>query len=114
MALVDRNSKKPLIKNDSSLYKEVFKDRNVEHIIHYGTGKLRYPTVKEISTLNLIPVVWKTGDRYYKLASEHYGDSTLWWVIAWFNKKPTEAHLNLGDIVNVPLPIETVLEYYRF
>ena len=114
MALVERNLKKRLIKNQTSLYKQVFKDRGVKHILHYGTEALRYPTAAEVASLTLVPVTWKVGDRYYKLANEFYGDSKLWWVIALFNKKPTEAHLNLGDVVQVPTPLEQILEYYRY
>ena len=68
-----------------------------------------YPTVEQAGNLTFINHVWKQGDRYFKLASEYYGDPTLWWVIAWFNKKPTESHVKLGDIIQIPMPLETVL-----
>ena len=58
--------------------------------------------------------IWKLGDRYHKLASEYYADSELWWVIASYNKKPTEFHLKAGDIVYIPMPLETVLYYMGY
>ena len=57
-------------------------------------------------------LVWSEGDRYYKLAQHFYGDSAHWWIIAWFNKKPTEGHINFGDLIYVPLPLERVISYY--
>jgi len=66
----------------------------------------------QILTLNLTSHIWKMGDRYYKLAHAYYNDPELWWVIARFNEKPTEAHLELGDVITIPLPIEKVLSFW--
>ena len=49
------------------------------------------------------------GDRYYKLADGYYGDSRYWWIIAWFNKKPTESHIKVGDIIRVPTSLGDIL-----
>ena len=57
--------------------------------------------------------VWKTGDRYYKLSKQYYGDPTYWWLIAWYNQKPTEADIDLGDIIYIPLPFEKILGYFK-
>jgi hypothetical protein len=35
----------------------------------------------------------------------------MWWVIAWFNRMPTESHVELGEIVVVPLPLAKILDY---
>ena len=53
----------------------------------------------------------KPEDKYYKLANQFYGRPGLWWIIALYNKKPTEGHLRRGDIVEIPTPIELVLYY---
>jgi nucleoid-associated protein YgaU len=45
------------------------------------------------------------------LAHKHYGDANLWWIIAWYNKKPTEAHVKMGDIITIPLPLDKVIRY---
>ena len=55
--------------------------------------------------------IWKEGDRFFKLAHQYYGDSTMWWVIAWFNRTPTEAHVSLGDTIYIPRPLDLVLDY---
>ena len=108
---MSRYSSRRLLKNDLEEYEEFLDERGVKQITHFGTGVLKYPTVSQISRLQNVQHVWKTGDRYYKLAAEHYGSPRLWWVIAHYNKKPTESDANLGDIIYIPLPLEKILSY---
>jgi len=97
--------------NRHDRYKELFQQRGVKYIRQYNTATLRYPTENEIAALDVLGHAWAIGDRYYKLADKHYGDSRFWWVLAWFNQKPTEAHIDLGEVVYVPLPLERVLTF---
>tara|TARA_Y100000034_G_scaffold113254_1_gene148045 strand:- start:1383 stop:1724 length:342 start_codon:yes stop_codon:yes gene_type:complete len=98
--------------NSDKLYKDNFEARGIKFVRHFTTPVLRYPTDKEKESLSVIGQIWKVGDRYYKLADDHYGDPAYWWVIAWYNKKPTEAHLNLGDYVYIPTPLHKILEFF--
>lgn len=97
--------------NDNELYEDTFDKREVNGINQYSTPTLKHPTKQQISSLRIINHVWKTGDRYYKLAFDHYGDSRLWWVIAWFNKRPTEADVKYGDVIYIPQPLDRILSY---
>jgi len=36
----------------------------------------------------------------------------MWWVIAWFNKLPTESHIKLGDVIYIPMPLNEILKIY--
>ena len=79
-------------------------------------GKRQYstPTILRISqaqrrSLTEVPHIWKTGDRFYKLAETYYGRPHLWWVIALYNNAPTEGHVKLGDVLIIPTPIEQFL-----
>lgn len=62
-------------------------------------------------TITEVDHIWKTGDRYYKLAERYYGRPQYWWAIALYNNKPTEGHVKLGDAIKVPLPLEKYLRY---
>jgi len=104
------NSKIPFT-NDNEFYKTFFEQREVKSIKQFSTPKLKNITQDQISSLSTISHIWSTGDRYSKLAYDHYGDSRLWWVIAWFNKKPTESHLEYGDLIYIPHPLERILDY---
>jgi len=110
--MTSRYDNSGIVRNQSSHYKEFFKKRAVNFIRQYPTQILSSPTSEE--TLNLIPAerIWSTGDRFYKLAHEYYGDVKYWWVIAWYNQAPTESHLKTGDLVYIPLPLERAFEYY--
>ena len=46
--------------------------------------------------------IWSFGDNYRKLSNEYYGTPIYWWVLAFVNKKPTDAHMNIGDEVLIP------------
>ena len=98
--------------NSFDNYRNVLKNRNVKFIEQYTTPRLRMPTFQEETTLTIVEHIWKMGDRFYKLAHKHYGEADLWWVIAWFNLTPTESHLQLGQTIQIPYPLERILDYY--
>ena len=95
--------------NKSALYKGLRERRGLPHaIVQYETSRRQPVDVDDGGTLNNVLHIWKTGDRFYKLAATHYSDPKLWWIIAWYNNKPTEAHASVGDAIYVPLPLERV------
>jgi nucleoid-associated protein YgaU len=85
--------------------------RGVPYIRHYVTPIMTKITPKQRSSLTKVRHIWKTGDRFYKLAARHYGDPTLWWVLAWYNGTPTESHVKKGWTIYIPFPVERVLSY---
>jgi len=96
--------------NATEGYRKTFKGRYGETgIRQLPTNDLSYPTQAQYDTIDTVPVTWKVGDRFYKLASVYYNNPDYWWVIAWFNKTPTEQHVKIGDIVLVPLFLDEVL-----
>ena len=99
----------PIYDNKAEIYDEFFQERSVNFIRQYRSGRLSHPTIKQRKSLQKVRHTWRLGDRRYKLAHQHYGDSTLWWVIAWFNQAPTESHLEVGASVQIPAPIDKVL-----
>jgi len=95
--------------NDEEFYEEFFQERDLKQIRQFRMKTLRHPTIRERSSLQTTQHIWKTGDRLSKLAQKYYGDPTLWWVIAWYNKRPTENLYKLGTVVYVPTPLNKVL-----
>lgn len=107
-----------------SRYKKIFPVYNVDEgyeklyqytrfspngIKQYPTLNLKYPTADQIYSYTIQNETWAVGQRLYKLANKYYGDPQYWWVIAFFNKKPTEQHFSIGDPVQIPLPLDRVL-----
>lgn len=100
--------------NDDAAYRDqFFRDRDIKQILQYKTARLSYPTNEQISSIESIPYAWGATDKLYNLAYEYYGYAELWWVIAWYNKKPTSAHFKIGDVIYIPLPLTQVLEFFE-
>jgi nucleoid-associated protein YgaU len=93
---------------------EVTKSRQAQgaSIKHYTTPKLVYPSDKTKKSLIEVEHIWSHGDKYWKLAANYYNDPGYWWVIAWYNLKPTDAHCNIGDAIMIPKPLSKILKYY--
>jgi len=82
---------------------------NSTSIKQYPTLNLKFPTSDQINSYNIQIEVWGVGQRLYKLAEKYYGNPEYWWLIAFFNKKPTEQHFAIGDPIEIPLPLNSVL-----
>ena len=111
--MASRYLNRKITRNDNKLYRDALEERNVKFIRQFRTPVLAYPTAKEMRQLTKVGHIWTLGDRFYKLAHTHYGESQYWWVIAWFNKTPTEAHVSFGDTVYVPLPLNKILNLLK-
>ena len=111
--MATRYNNRAITKNDNELYKKHFEDRGVNFIRQFRTPTLSYPSAKQMRQVQRIGHIWTYGDRFYKLAHKFYGESKYWWVIAWFNKRPTEAHIKRGDTVYIPLPLHRILNFFN-
>ena len=82
---------------------------DVSSITQYNTIVMRNPSPAQRAAIATTTHIWKYGDRFYNLAHQQYGSSSYWWVIAWWNARPTEAHCRPGDLIMIPLDIENAL-----
>lgn len=106
---VSRYTKNKVVINDDEQYKDVFNNRGVNSITHFGFEKLKRLKVSDIANIDIVNHTWQSHDRFFKLADTYYGDSTYWWVIAYFNNTPLETDLDPGDSVLVPIPLAYIL-----
>ena len=106
--MTSRYDDKIPVLNAEEQYQDLFEDRGVNFIRQYSTPELLHPTSQQILRLNRKSHVWKTGDRFYKLASTYYGNEKYWWIIAWYNGYPTEVSIKNGDVIEIPLSLEEV------
>lgn len=111
--MIDRYIKREIMKNDREQYEQLFRERGVNFIRQYETAVLKQITSANLQRLKILEHYWGVGDRYYKLAHKYYGDSRDWWIIAQFNNKPTDSHVNVGDKILIPTPISEILNIYR-
>ena len=102
-----------IVRNEEESYKEQLRKRGVKYIDHYSTAQLKHPTAEDMMSVSTLSHIWKIGDRYSKLADRYYGDPRAWWVIAWYNKLPTEAHVSIGRTIYIPLPLENAISILK-
>jgi len=105
-----RYKNRQVVRNTNELYESFIEERDLKVIRHYRTPIISNPTTKQRRQLRNTRVVWKQGDRFWKLSSQFYGSPDYWWVIAWYNQKPTEAHVRIGTTLVIPQPLDKVLE----
>jgi len=96
--------------NDSDFYSPLAEKRGLKAIQHFQTVVIHNPQIFERMQIRTNSHVWKYGDRYYKLANTYYGDPQLWWIIAWYNGYPTEVNVKVGDVLEIPLNFEQIIE----
>ena len=106
---MDRNESRDSRTLSNEQYSSFLNERGYKSLTHFACKEYKYPTPLEILELTLIPIIWKFGEKFYKLASVHYGDPTLWHVIAFYNKRPTDAHVKEGETIYVPMPFEKMI-----
>lgn len=96
---------------DDDLYFEMFEKRGVKF--------LKIVRSKDFSPLSGVELQiksehhWAQGDSFWKLAQRYYRDPKLWWALAIINKKPTDNHCSIGDIIYIPKDIYKVVEAMR-
>jgi|TARA_R110002020_G_scaffold192518_1_gene392689 hypothetical protein len=91
------------------VYKDKFNNNRRQFIKKIATININYPSFEEMLDLDFENYIWTVGDRYYKLSTAFYGSPNYWWVIAWFNKKPTESHIKVGDVIRIPTSLGSAL-----
>jgi len=97
-----------VVLNDDDSYKEWFDNRGLQNIDQYATFFFNRRYFKGAFATR--EHVWAKGDRLFKLANIYYDSVEYWWIIALWNDKPTDAHYNYGDVIEIPYP---ALEIYR-
>ena len=109
MTTWSKNGKK--MSNKSEVYREFLNKTGADKVDHYGVIFFGDPREDDfLEGKEKIDHIYSTGDSLSKIAFKHYGDARLWWLLAWYNSKPTDFHCKLGDIIEVPFPLREVLE----
>tara|TARA_Y100000593_G_C4300706_1_gene333205 strand:- start:764 stop:1096 length:333 start_codon:yes stop_codon:yes gene_type:complete len=108
---MSRYSNRIVATNDDDMYKETLEERGVKRIVQYTTPTLKRPTDAQLNKIRYKKYYWTIGDRFWRIAEREYGDKSLWWIIARFNNKPTEGHMEPGGELKIPTDIILAREY---
>ena len=112
MSIGSRYQTRTIFVTKNDLYAKDLAARGLKQFRYYETPRFEKPTDFELSEIDEIGHAWNLGDRYYKLAHKYYGNGELWWIIAWYNNKPTEAHVKIGEVISIPTPLWKVRSAY--
>ena len=96
--------------NNKEQYDKLFDKRGVREITQYRSPKAIYVSDEKLAEIECHNVSWRFGLSFEKLASEYYGDPKHWWVIAGFNRKPTESHVEMGETIRIPKSLADALQ----
>ena len=99
--------------NKNEQYKDLFDKRGVLEIEQYRTPSFAEIEQDVLDSIEVSRYIWKHGDLYWKISSRYYGSPKYWWVIAAFNRKPTESHIELGEVIKIPVNLAEALQVVR-
>jgi len=103
------NDREAILNND--LYFDLFEKRGIKHIKITRTKNFSKLSGKEFQILE--EHIWSQGDTFWKLADKYIGDTSLWWTLAIINKKPTDNHCSIGDVIYIPENAYLIAEAMR-
>ena len=95
---------------DSKHREPIFQRKYLTEVVQTATLRLNEPTEEELrDEFNYVEKIYSLGDKLYKYAYEVYGSTEYWWVIAWFNNKPTDMHCKIGETIYIPVPLDRAI-----
>lgn len=107
--MYNRYKRTPKILNNSELYSDTFKSKNVSYINQYVTynfNKLKF--IEESDVESIIHII-QPFDKLYMISQKYYNSPDYGWLILYTNKIGSEMHLNIGDPLTIYLPLESLL-----
>lgn len=106
----NRNIYREIVKVDETLRRTIHTRRFLDTVRILSRWNSNAPTDQELrEDLTHIERIYTMGDKLYKFAYEYYGDVDYWWIIAWYNNKPTDAHFKIGDVVYIPRELDVAI-----
>lgn len=99
-----------ILRNRSNYYAPLRATRQKNEIRHYATPSMSNPSIPLRAAIPSVAHIWSYGDRLYQLAGQYYGDPEYWWVIAWYNAVPTEAHIHVSNVISIPIDLSEALQ----
>ena len=99
-----------IYRNDDELYRDFMNRTGAQAITHYGLVTYGDPAQESfLRQIEITQHLYKVGDSLSKIAFKYYGEARYWWILAWFNSRPTDLHCSVGDTILIPTPLEAAV-----
>ena len=108
--VMSRFRKRKIARNSVYKDEELFTNRGVESVKQYTTPTYKDASDEQLKKIPYVSHYWVVGDRYFKLAQKYYNDHKLWYLIALFNRKPTESQIEPGEEIKIPTDVVLAME----
>lgn len=110
MKLANWDENSVILENEDRIYGKFMDKIGAKKLDHSSLVLFGNPVDSAfLKKIRVMKHIFASGDRLSRLAHKYYGDAELWWVLAWFNGKPTDFHCKIGDTILVPSPLEEVI-----
>ena len=96
---------------NSDLYFNIFEKKGRKFLKIRRT--VSFKNLQETEVDVLTEHIWAKEDKLFKLSMRYYGTIDFWWVIGLVNKKPTDGHFKIGEIVYIPNKPSTIVGALR-
>ena len=97
--------------SDNEIYRRKILARNAKRVYVHSTAVYNFDDTDKDINFSFEEIYWSNGDKLHKLSYKYYNSIEYWWVIAFFNQKPTDSDYQIGDLVVVPTPLEEAMEF---
>lgn len=106
----NRHKSTQKIVNNSDIYSQYLKDRNIGKLVQYST--FDFNRLRDINTLNIESIAHTVQpfEKLYSISQKYYGSPEYGWLICFTNGKANELQINTGDTLLIYLPLQSVLE----
>ena len=108
--MADWSDNSVILENEERIYGKFMDKLGTSKIDHSSLILFGNPVSSEfLKKISISKHLFTASDRLSKIAFKFYGDAELWWVLAWFNGKPTDFHCKVGDTILIPHPVEEAI-----
>jgi len=104
-----RNDNRKYFRNASSNYNNLFQERNIKFIDQYTT--LDISKLKDIGTeFNFLIHKVAPFETIHDISIKYYESPQYGWLICYTNKIGSELEINIGKILKIYYPLQSILQ----
>lgn len=108
---MSRYRDRKIVANDMNEYKNLFEPRNLKLLKHHRQeNELNLPDSFK-DNIVIQQEIWSQDTKLHKLSYKYYRTTEYWWVIGLINNKPTDVEWQIGDVVSVPVGVNSIIEF---
>ncbi len=106
---MSRYDKQETIINNSDLYDNIFREKNVTSIKQKSTNNFS-KIINDFYRFNFIIHTWNKTDKIYNISNRYYGKPDYYWAILYMNKYSSQFEIKEGDSIFIYYPITSIIK----